>query len=324
MSTLYRMSTENDIDALVEFWKENSGWDQIDRAEWEKRFYNTPAGASSVAMAVNEDTGEILGQMIFIPTEICVDGQLVKARRPFAMVVKKTFHQGMGILNLITFTGKMYNHAINTFTKLGVGLIHMMPDPRWVRAFKFLTKAQIGSFELWSLPLCGKANFSLPGEYEVKPISASDEQINLLLQKNDRHYGCVLPRNTSTLAWKVSLGNYHLLGLFHQNELIGLSASQPKEKDKQWLICDVLAADNLSAFDAVIKATYNAALAYVQHHETAIGKVALLVTPLMERRIESLGFQKDNYRFPFVVQVLDKTIPKAQVAPERWYVSAND
>ena len=42
MTFTYRMSTHEDIDQLVEFWNANSGWDIIDRKEWERRFRYTP------------------------------------------------------------------------------------------------------------------------------------------------------------------------------------------------------------------------------------------------------------------------------------------
>ncbi len=53
-------------------------------------------------------------------------------------------------------------------------------------------------------------------------------------------------------------------------------------------------------------------------------KAAILATLLIEKHIELLGFKKDKYKFPIVVQLLDPNLPKQQVAPERWYASAND
>ena len=60
------------------------------------------------------------------------------------------------------------------------------------------------------------------------------------------------------------------------------------------------------------------------HEEAAIRKVAVLATPLIQQQIETLDFKKDTYQFPVVIQVLDSSLSKEQVAPERWYVSAND
>jgi hypothetical protein len=57
---------------------------------------------------------------------------------------------------------------------------------------------------------------------------------------------------------------------------------------------------------------------------TAVEKAAILATLLIEKSIEQIGFKKENYKFPIVVHLLDPKLSKQQVAPERWYVSAND
>jgi len=44
----------------------------------------------------------------------------------------------------------------------------------------------------------------------------------------------------------------------------------------------------------------------------------------MEPVVRSLGFVRDAYDFPFVVHILDQTISIDDVAPPRWYISAND
>jgi len=203
--------------------------------------------------------------------------------------------------------------------------VHMLPDPRWARAFKFLSGIQMGSFPLWSIALPLKEKFILPEGYEVKSIEPTDEKIDLLWQKNSMLYGCSLPRNTKTLSWKTSHGDYRLVGVFYEGELVGLSASVVKGKDKQWLICDMISADGEETLSAIIKATCNAAQDFVASQPgTSVEKAAILATSLIEKNIEQLGFKKGNYKFPIVVQLLDPQLSKQQVAPERWYASAND
>ena len=324
MPTIYRMHTPDDIDNLVKYWCENSDWDQIDRREWERRFYSTPYGAASVAIAENNDTKEILGQIVFIPTQINVDGKAVKSYRPYALVIKKTFRSTLRFLSLMEVVRKMYNHATAHFKSTGTGLIHMMPDPRWVRAFKFLSNVQTGSFPLFTLPIPLDQKFDIHSDYTVKSITSTDEQINSLWTKNSKLYGCSLQRDAKTLSWKTSHGDYRLIGVYIQDELVALSASIVKEKDKQWLICDMMSADSGESLSTILKATCNAAHDYFTSHKTDIHKVSILATPLLETKIENLGFQKDNYKFPIVVQILDSNITKTNVSPERWYASAND
>ena len=323
MATTYRMYTDDDIDDLVKFWSDNSGWDQIDRTEWERRFHHTPYGKATVALAIKKK--EIVGQFVFIPTVISIDGKEVKAFRPFAPVVKESLRSALGMATLIEIIFKMYNYAIDHFRLKGISLVHMLPDPRWVRGFRFLSDIQIGDFPLWSIPLPTKEKFVLPDGYEVEPINATDEKIDLLWAKNSRLYGCSLPRNTQTLSWKTSHGDYKLVGIFYQGELVGLSTSTVKEKDKQWLICDMISSDGDETLLAIIKATCNAAHDFVTSQTgTAVEKAAILATALIEKNIKQLGFKKEKYKFPIVVQLLDPKLSKQQVAPERWYASAND
>jgi hypothetical protein len=229
------------------------------------------------------------------------------------------------MLTLTEIIFKMYNHAIDHFRSTGIGLVHMLPDPRWARAFRLLSGIQTGNFPLWSISLPLTEKFTLPEGYMVRPIEANDEKINLLWEKNSALYGCSLLRNTKTLSYKTSHGDYHLIGVFYNNELVGLTASVVKEKDKQWLICDMISVDGEEILSVLMKATSNAAHDFVTLQTgSKIGKAAILATLLIEKNIEKLGFKKENYKFPIVVQLLDPKLSKQQVAPERWYASAND
>ena len=325
MTIIYRMHTGDDIDNLVKFWSENSGWDQIDRTEWERRFHYTPYGEAAVVVAIDKKKEEIIGQFLFIPTVINVDGKEVKAFRPFAPIVKESLRSAMGFLTLSELVFKMYNYAIDHFRSTGISLVYMLPDPRWARAFKFLSGIQIGNFPLWSLSIPLKEKFVLPIGYETKPVHATDEKIDLLWEKNSKLYGCSFLRNTKTISWKTSHGDYRLIGVFYQGDMVGMAAAVIKEKDKQWLICDMLSADGEESLLAIIKASCNAAQDFISFQtKSSIQKAAILATPLIEKNIEKLGFIKEKYKFPIVVQLLDPKLLKQQVAPERWYASAND
>src|SRR5215210_4465047 len=109
MNTAYRMYNPEDIDPLVEFWNQNAGWDQIDRRQWETRFYHTPFGHSSVVLAEVKDSNEILGQFVFIPSVVNIDGREVKGFRPFAPVVKESVRSKMGFIKVAEILLNMYN-----------------------------------------------------------------------------------------------------------------------------------------------------------------------------------------------------------------------
>jgi hypothetical protein len=182
MKTDLRLYTDDDIDDLVQFWNENSGWDIIDRIEWEKRFYKTPHGPASIALII-DDSKKILGQFIFIPSRIAVDGKVINAYRPFAPVVRADLRKLSGLVTIFDFVQKMYRFAAKSFIEQGVFIIHMLPDPRWVRAFSFLKGTKMGSFPLWSMPMENGSTFTLPSGYTIENIRTDDERINDLWRK---------------------------------------------------------------------------------------------------------------------------------------------
>jgi hypothetical protein len=328
MKTIYRVYNSADIDAMVDFWNENADWDVINRKEWERRFYSTPFGPSSVILALEQESGEIVGQFIFIPSTVVVNGQEVKSCRPFAPVVKKSIRSELGMLTLVEYILKMYNYATEYFVQQGVYVIHMLPDPRWSRAFQFIPGVQVKNFPLWSLKLQNKIEPKLPLGYAVEEIKPDDDRIDELWSKASTLYGCSISRTSRTLPWKLSHGEYRLIGITYNSRLIGIAASIYKPKDKQWLICDMLVEDGEQALDITIQAICTKASAFKNSlSEVAqenLQKVAILATPMIEKAIRNLGFEKDTYKFSLVVHVLGSALAKKELNPENWYVSAND
>ena len=118
---------------------------------------------------------------------------------------------------------------------------------------------------------------------------------------------------------------YTVLGVERGGELVGLVASRQKG-EHQWLICDLLAASAGDPLRATLAAAVNVAHSRALEPAAAepVRKAALLVTPTLEPAARDLGFAREDYDFPLVVHALDPRLPPEEVAPEHWYVSAND
>ncbi len=90
------------------------------------------------------------------------------------------------------------------------------------------------------------------------------------------------------------------------------------------MFCDLLAAD-AESLRAILIAACNAANEYLlQNPEKPLDKAAILTTELLLPTVESLGFYRDKYDFPLVIQTLDASFAKEQITPSRWQASAND
>ena len=324
MRLTYRMNRADDRDELIRLWSEQSGWDVVDSETWEHRFVKTPYGESAIALTVDKDSDAIIGQCIFIPTIVSIGGREVRAYRTFAPMLGEKL-RGISLLNPFRHPlYRMYKFAIDFFSQNGVVLIHMIPDPRWLRAFQLLPNFQIGKFPLWSLKLPLAENFKSLANCEIRDIQPDDKRLNELWQKTSKFYDCAIVRTAKFLPWKTSHGNYFYQGVFRGDELVGFAASVYKSRDKQWLICDILAIDNESLESAVCAACHTADNFRLQNPSEDVNKIAILATDLILPIVGKLGFYRDEYDFPFVVHLLDGAIFKETVAPSRWYLSAND
>jgi hypothetical protein len=320
-----RFYTPDDIDGLVQFWNENGGWDVIDRAEWEKRFYHTPHGPASIVIALDESQ-KIVGQFIFIPAKVSVDNEIYDAYRPQAPVIRSDVRTALGMLTLFEYISKMYKFAVRSFIKQKIYIIYMLPYRRWARAFKFIKGTSVDNFPLWSFSLQNDAQeFILPPEYSTETIKPDDKRINDLWERSSALFKCCAVRDASVLPWKLSLKKFTLIGIMNNERLIGLCASLYSEPDKQWLICDIL-AESEEILEITIKAACNQAILFKQTlaDSDKVRKVAILSTPLIEKIISGLSFYKDAYDFSVVIHILDSKFNKTEIAPKHWYFSAND
>ncbi len=331
MRISYRMAVDEDIDAMAEFWSNNSGWDIIDRSEWEKRFVHTPFGSAVVVIGIDEDSSKIIGQFIFIPVNIVIDGREVKAYRPFAPVLQESLQTKFGIASL--FTGqhpllKMYKIIWDELAALGVPLIYIIPDPRWSRVLQAFPFIQTHRFPLWSRPINLPSNFSISSDISVSKISPADPAIDLLWRQSAEVYLCSIVRNSKSLPWKTSHGNYQVYALYRDGQVIGLFVFIHKQKDRQWLICDVLVKDKSETLSITLAAaciTIEKASGMKGNMNEEQEKIAILATPAIEEAVKKIGFQKDNYHFTLAVHVLNKAnIHKKDIDPVNWYISAND
>ncbi len=322
-----RLYTPPDTDKLIELWNENAEWGTIDREQWEKVFYKTPFGPSTIVIATNGKTDEVLAQFVFIPTRINVNGREVQAFKPCAPIVKRCVREDLGLTTLFSYILKMYKFATKHFVSQGIYLLHMMPDTRWVRGFQLIPGIQMAHFPLWCLPLDKKLPEQLPDGYTIENISPDDPRINELWAKSSRLHDCGIIRETDFLTFKLSHRNYQYLGITCNSRIAGFAAYLYHPEIRGIIICDVLAEDEqalkLTTKIACSKA-YDLKLSLSDEDQVKCEKVSILATPPIEKIVAEMGLVKNKYKFSLVVHVLSKELSKKEVSPERWYVSAND
>ncbi len=325
MSLTYRLHQDDDLPALQKLWEENTNWGLPTQELWQQYVIDAPLGGAVIVVAVDEQTQQIVGEFVFVPSLVSVNGREFRAFRPGAPIVAKSlrFRSPNPLSHPVV---AMYRHAAAALRERGDGLIYMVPDPRWVRFFRMFPDFYGGTYPLWRLDLPLTAPLPLPADCVAAPLQVlNDERIDRIWNAWSTFHPCQVVRDSRYLPWKIGKGEYIVLGVEQQGELIGLVASRRKG-DRQWLICDVMAINPDEALRATLIAVSNLA------HEQALNalpeqplrKAALLVTPVMEPVVRSLGYVRDEYDFPVVVQLLNPAIAKEDIMPSKWYVSAND
>ncbi len=325
-----------DLPGLERLWREETDWGEETQAlrRW---FMEAPFGKPSVVTAEDERTGKMVGQFRFMPSRVSFGGREVSAVRPFGTIVTKEAHEaaeGRGTLD--NPIAVMYLRAVEEFRARGAGLLYIVPDERWVGLFKRWASAlrmfqiEYASFPLWSLPLPLSPSTAAPlplGEgFTASPLRDWDDgRVDGLWAASRHLHGCMLVRDAKLLRWKLANAEHAVTAVERGGELAGLVASRAKG-DRQWLVCDLLAADAGDSLRATLAAAANVAHAESLARTGAqeIRKVAVLATPLMEPAVQSLGFARDDYDFPLVVHLLDESLSIEDFHPSRWYVSAND
>jgi hypothetical protein len=324
-SVTYRFASEADIPRLLRLWQEVGEWGPLTAEEWREWYRETPAGPTSVIIAEDQRTGEVGGQFVFIPSLLSINGREVCGARPSAPILTPALAAAMREVAPHEHPiASMYTHAVNVLRDRGYALVYMLPDPRWLRAFQMMPYLRCASFPLWSRPLPLGELLPLGPGYTAGPLTTKDARVDALWHKTAGLHGCLIVRDTRTLPWKIGDPSYVVIGVERRGELVGLVASQHKG-EHQWLVCDLLAADNGPSVRALLAAAANLAHARAMTGSSTepIRKVGVLVTAALEPAARELGFTRDDYEFPLAVHVLDSSLAD-EAAPERWYVSAND
>lgn len=321
-----------DLPDLERLWQEETDWGEQSQS-LQRWFMEAPFGKPSVVVASDEQTGKIVGQFRFMPSRVSVGDRVVSAVRPFGAIVTQEAHEAAGARSVLDNpVAAMYLRGVEEFKQSGAQIIYIVPDQRWMGLFRRWASAlkmfqmEYATFPLWSIPLPLPAPLALGAGFTAGPLASWDDgRVDELWDAARRLHGCLMVRDAAALRWKLANGDFTVTAIERGGAMVGLVASRAKG-DRQWLICDLLAADDNESLRATLAAAANVA------HEEALAraggeeirKVATLATPLMEPIVHDLGFMRDDYDFPLVIHVLDDSLRAEDAHPSRWYVSAND
>ncbi|HEV7905166.1 MAG TPA: hypothetical protein VGO96_15095, partial [Pyrinomonadaceae bacterium] len=209
MPITYEFHADATQPGLERLWREATDWGDATLDHLRRWFEVAPFGKPRIVVATDSATGEMVGQFRFMPSRLTVDGETVRAVRPFGTIVTPAMRAAVESRNPLEQPAvAMYSRAVEELRGYGEQIIYMVPDPRWVRLFKMFPFFQTGTFPLWSLPLPLAAPLETRAGYRAAPLEAWDERVDALWDESSRLHGCQMVRDAATLRWKLSNANY--------------------------------------------------------------------------------------------------------------------
>lgn len=331
MGLRFRLHTDDDVPALARFWSKHSGWIRLSAKNWADRFTGFPEGPTYAVIGEDEDSGEMLAQMIYVPLAVHVRGRRVRAYRSLAPIVARSARgrffsldpNDHPVIAMSNFASKALIEREN------VPLTYAIPDIRWLPFFRLFPNFRCAVFPLRVYHLHGRKPPALPDGYTYAGISASDPRIDRLWARASQLYEAMLVRDARSLPGKVAYGVFfagvsHLLGVERDGDLVGLA--NVLHMKERCVLHDMLTADA----DEALRATLAAAVDLTsvlkqgekkpQHH-----KLVMLSTPLMDAQAFPLGFEPcPGYDTMLLVNTYDPDRLGGKVLPDDWYISLND
>jgi hypothetical protein len=320
MDLTYRLDRSDDIPELKRLWAETA-WGAFTEEMYRHYFEEAPLGRPVLCVA-QEDSGRIVGEIAFLPTDLSIDGRVVRAYRPAAPILSPTV-RGWSVNPMSHPVVQMYSHALQLLKDKGA-LVYSLPDPHWKLLSLMFPNVVRGSYPLWSIPLPFSTFGSLAARYSAGVLREWDARVDRLWEATARRNPCLVVRDARRLFWKAGPPEFEVTAVERGRDLVGLVCSKQKG-DRQWLICDLLAADD-EALRESLKAACHLADSKAREAEPSdpITKAAILATPALVPVLDGLGFRRDKYDFPMIIRILDDSISREAVDPSRWYLSAND
>jgi len=305
----YRLFREEDLPGLLRLWEEETGWGAPSAEQWRSWYVETPHAPSLIVVAVDE-VGAAVGQMIFTPALVMVEGRELHAVRVSAPIVSQKVR---------TTTIRSVNHpAIMLYWEgslavaaAGYELIYALPDPAWLAFCQFFPRFVNAEYPCVAVPLAPTPTDLLA--VPAGPFGVEHEELWRAAQAAFQ-MPCAVARSGPWLEYK---NGGHLAVELRESggALVGYSAV----KRQSGLLMD-LVARSPADLPRVLNATRNA-LAGIQPGFTALSAMAI---PTLAPTLAELGFVPVDYRFIVSCDAISPRLAPATVAPDRWYILPGD
>ncbi|HEX5725548.1 MAG TPA: hypothetical protein VFX98_08775 [Longimicrobiaceae bacterium] len=315
----YRPFREDDLPGVLRLWEEESGWGAITPERWRKWYVDRPDGPCLVAVAEDGD-GRLVGQAVFAPTVVRIDGEPVPAVRLGAPILARETRRG-SIRSQAHPMVQLYRAGARASAEAGFRLLYAVPEHAWLPFFRWFGEFRMVEHPCAALPVGDPAAAprAAAGGVAAAPAAGFGAEHEALWERAVESFPirCAVDRGADRLHHRIA-GHLVLEARDEGGALVGYAALRRHDG----LVEDVLA--RTPAELAPLLAAVGVWLAEAGADGPVPRELKAMDTPALRPALSALGFAPLDYRFAFVCTSLDPSLSADRIHPERWYLTPGD
>ena len=325
LSTLYyRLFEKEDVPGILQLWEEDSGWGGITDEQLNNWYFKTPCGPCFIVIAQNQDK-MIVGQMVFNPVVVLLEGNEIKACRGSAPILKASYRR-YSINHPDHPAFAMIRFGMEAGKQQGYHLVYSFPASGWaalLRAFpKYgLPYGHIALYDCFVLSL--KSNCpSTDSNFTTGIAKFFTEEYDQLWEaaKESFPLRAAVKRNAAWLKWKISSHLVIEIRYTENNSLMGYAAI-----DKQsGLIVDMLARTKEDLTQVIKSVVHGLHASNPDRLMIDANNLKGMLTPQVQVALEIIPFAKERFTFAFFCYALQNSVSMQSIHPTKWYMMPND
>lgn len=319
----FREYRDSDLESALQLWGQDSGWGEITEQQWREWFLETPAGRAPLTVAHNH-RGELVGQMVGIPSRVVVDGRELRAFRLSAPIVQPAL-RGVSALRG-DYLGFFKQH-MQIARELGFSVAYaqprrgFLPFLRWSRrvGLPAFAEATFGCRECSS----GHATRLVANDaYDVRVQTEFGSEYDELWETARANHAihCGIARSSRYIRYK--LGAHQVLEIRRTSDrhLQGYFAVRPDDG----LLVDLVTRSPEATAEVIAAAMQFLASNDCREANGGPSRIKAMCAPALQAPLEQCGFQPVKFTFAFVCCSIDDAVPQDTITPDRWYVMPGD
>lgn len=328
IATQYRLFQESDLPGVLALWRDHSGWGGITEQQFRNWYLGTPNGACLVAI-MEDETAQILGQMVMIPARAVLDGKPVKVLRVVAPILHSAARG-----NSLTHAGhpsiELYRCLWQEAIRQGFHFAYTFPAYGWQALMKIFPRFglpawSITELECYGIDLHGTPILALTATAQDCSVTAAqsiDAAYDLLWQEavGQWNFQYSICRDQSWVQWRQG---GHLILEVRVNathKLLG------------YLVIDqrtALLADVFASSETELRTVLHAGIWALHVQNPARIPLDSQVLKLMnshfiQQALLDWPLAKVDYTFTFGCNPFQASLDIGQINTQNWYLMPND